>query len=159
MERLTHALTFVAALGSGLMAGLFFVFSVTVMAALARLTPANGLAAMQSINVVILSGTFLSVFMGTALISAVLVVAWFLGWAPAGGVYMLAGSIVYLVGIIGVTMVFNVPMNDALAAAQPESAEAATFWQQYLSTWTMWNHVRTIAGTGALALFILAFAA
>jgi uncharacterized membrane protein len=72
---------------------------------------------------------------------------------------MLAGSIVYLVGIIGVTMVFNVPMNDALAAAQPESAEAATFWQQYLSTWTMWNHVRTIAGTGALALFILAFAA
>jgi len=159
MERLTHALTFVAALGSGLMAGLFFVFSVTVMAALARLAPANGLAAMQSINVVILSGTFLSVFMGTALISAVLVVAWFLGWAPAGGLYLLAGSIVYLIGIIGVTMVFNVPMNDALAAAQPESSEAATFWQQYLSTWTMWNHVRTIAGIGALALFILAFAA
>ena len=68
MERLIHILTFATALGSGLMAGLFFVFSVTIMAALAKLTPANGIAAMQWIDVVILSGTFLSIFMGTALL-------------------------------------------------------------------------------------------
>lgn len=158
MERLTHALTFVAALGSGLMAGLFFIFSVTVMAALARLTPANGIAAMQSINAVILGSTFLGVFMGTALISAVLCVAWLLGWG-SGGLYMLAASVVYLVGIIGVTMVFNVPMNDALVAMNPQSAEAASYWQKYLTDWTVWNHVRTVAGIGSLALFILAFAA
>ena len=61
MERLAQALTFLAALGSGLMAGLFFIFSITIMASLAKLTPANGIAAMQSINVTILGGTFLSV--------------------------------------------------------------------------------------------------
>ena len=159
MERLTHALTFLAALGSGLMAGLFFIFSVTIMASLARLPPASGIAAMQSINVVILGGTFLSVFMGTALLSVVLIVAWFLGWAPAGGLYLVAGSVVYLVGIVGVTMFVNVPMNDALVAMQPDSAEAAAYWQVYLSTWTMWNHLRSIASIGSLAFFILAFAA
>ena len=60
---------FLAALGSGLMAGLFFIFSVFIMAALGRLPPASGIAAMQSINVIILNGMFLSVFMGTALLA------------------------------------------------------------------------------------------
>ena len=159
MERITHALTFLAALGSGLMAGVFFIFSITIMAALGKLAPASGIAAMQSIDVTILSGTFLSVFMGTALVSAALIVAWFLGWVPSGGVLVLAASILYLVGIIGVTMFCNVPMNDALDAVDPGSAEAAKYWQEYLSTWTMWNHVRTLAGIGSLALFVLAFGA
>src|SRR5689334_20485892 len=150
MERLAQALTFLAALGSGLMAGLFFIFSITIMASLEKLTPANGIAAMQSINVTILGGTFLSVFMGTALICLVLIVAWFLGWVPSGGVYVLAGAIVYLVGIIGVTMVFNVPLNDALMTIQPESAQAAARWQQYLTSWMPWNHVRTVAGIASL---------
>ena len=157
MERLAQTLTFLAAIGSGLMAGLLFIFSVTFMAALAKLTPANGIAAMQSINVTILSGTFLSVFMGTALVCLALIVAWFLGWMPSGGLFVVAGSIVYLVGIIGVTMVFNVPMNDALNAMQPESTEAAAYWQEYLSNWVPWNHVRTVAGIASLALFILGF--
>jgi uncharacterized membrane protein len=159
MERIAQILSFLAALGSGLMAGLFFIFSVTIMAALGKLAPACGIAAMQSINVTILSGTFLGVFMGTALISAALIVAWFLGWVPSGSAFVLAASILYLAGIIGVTMVFNVPMNDALVAMDPGSAEAAKYWQEYLSTWTMWNHVRTLAGIGSLALFVLALRA
>ena len=65
------AFTVLAALGSGLVAGLFFGFSTAVMKALARLPPAQGMKAMQDINVVILNPVFLAVFMGTALISAV----------------------------------------------------------------------------------------
>jgi uncharacterized membrane protein len=156
MERIATALTFIAAMGSGVMAGLFFIFSVCIMAALGRLAPASGIAAMQSINVTIINGMFLSVFMGTAVISVLLIVGWFFSWAPSGGVFVLAASLVYLVGIIGVTMVFNVPMNDALAAVRPDSAEGATLWQDYLQRWTMWNHVRSVAGLGALALFIQA---
>ena len=45
-----HLLTFIAALGSGLVAGIFFAFSNFVMKALARVPPAQGVAAMQSIN-------------------------------------------------------------------------------------------------------------
>jgi uncharacterized membrane protein len=156
MDRIATVLTFVAALGSGLMAGLFFVFSNTVMAAFGRLPPANGIAAMNAINVTIVNGVFLSVFMGTAVISALLIVGWLFSWVPSGGTFVLAASLVYLIGIIGVTMVFNVPMNDALAAVQPDSTEGAALWQDYLQRWTMWNHVRTMAGIGALALFIQA---
>lgn len=157
MERIALIVTFVAALGAGIMGGLFFIFSNTVMAAFARLPPANGIAAMNSIDVTILNGTFLTVFMGTAALSIVLIVGWFFGWMPSGGTLALAGGLVYLAGIIGVTMVFNVPMNDALAAVQPDSAEGASFWQDYLARWTLWNHVRTVAGIASSALFILAF--
>ena len=152
MERIVNATIFLTALGSGLMAGLFFIFSVCIMTALGRLTPASGIAAMQSINVVILNGIFLSVFMGTALLSLALIAAWFLGWVPSGGMFVLAGSLLYLVGIIGVTMFFNVPMNNALAAVNPDSSEGAALWKDYLVNWTMWNHARTIAGIGATGL-------
>ncbi len=47
---MSFGLTFAAAIGSGLMAGLFFVFSVTVMTALGKLPAPAGIAAMQSIN-------------------------------------------------------------------------------------------------------------
>ena len=158
MERLAQVLTFVAALGSGVVAGLFFIFSVCIMAALGRLSPASGIAAMQSINVTILNGIFLSTFMGTAGISAILIIGWLTGWIPAGALAA-AGGTVYLAGIIAVTMIFNVPMNDALDAVRPDSPDGAALWQDYLSRWTMWNHVRTVSGLGATGLFILAFRA
>jgi uncharacterized membrane protein len=156
MERLVNGTIFLTALGSGLMAGLFFIFSVCIMTALGRLAPANGIAAMQSINVTILNGIFLSVFMGTAVLCLALSAGWFLGWVPSAGMFVLAGALLYLVGIIGVTMFVNVPMNDALAAVSPDSSEGAALWKDYLVNWTLWNHVRTIAGIGALASFIVA---
>jgi uncharacterized membrane protein len=55
MNNPIYLLTFVAALGSGLVAGIFFAFSNFVMKALARVSPAQGIAAMQSINVVVLN--------------------------------------------------------------------------------------------------------
>jgi uncharacterized membrane protein len=53
-------------------------------------------------------------------------------------------------------MVFNIPLNDALAAANPNSSEGATLWAEYLTTWTFWNHVRAIAAFIAAALFTMA---
>jgi hypothetical protein len=52
MNKVLAALTVVTALGCGLNAGVFFAFSSFVMKALARLQPAQGIAAMQSINLV-----------------------------------------------------------------------------------------------------------
>ena len=57
-----YLLTFVAAVGSGVVAGIFFAFSNFVMKALARVPPAQGIAAMQSINVVVLNRWFFAVF-------------------------------------------------------------------------------------------------
>jgi len=78
-------------------------------------------------------------------------------WDDPRAAYWLAGGIVYLVGTIVVTMVCNIPRNNALAALAPESPEAAKYWLNYLSTWTAWNHVRTIAPLVSAALFTWAF--
>jgi uncharacterized membrane protein len=53
-------------------------------------------------------------------------------------------------------MVFNVPRNNALAALDPASAEAAPHWRDYVASWTHWNHVRTVAALAAAACFTIA---
>lgn len=158
MEKFTPLL--IATLcGCGLMAGLFFVFSVAIMRALSALPAERGLAAMQSINVAILNPVFLLVFMGTAALCLICGVLALLNWHSPGARYILAGSALYLLGGLLVTMVVNVPMNDVLAAAHAGTPEAAKLWAGYLTNWTAWNHVRTIACLGATASFALGLAA
>jgi uncharacterized membrane protein len=142
---------FAAALGCALMAGLFFAFSVAVMGALARIPPQEGMLAMQSINRVILNPLFLLVFLGTAAACLLVAVATLWRWQEAGAAWMLAGAALYLVGTFLVTMLFNVPLNSALDAAAPTSPDGERLWARYLSTWSAWNHVRTITSTAATA--------
>jgi uncharacterized membrane protein len=158
MIALVPLLTLIAALGSGLMAGLFFAFSSFIMTALVKLPPEHGIAAMNSINVTILNATFGLTFFGTAVLCLGLGIVSVLRWAEPGSAWLLAGSLIFLVGTIGVTMVFNVPLNDALAAVAPASPEGAALWSRYLAQWLPWNHVRTIANIAALIAFILAYA-
>src|SRR5215470_4304469 len=149
-------LTFVAALGSGLVAGIFFAFSNFVMKALAHVPAAQGIAAMQSINVVVLNKWFFAVFLGGALCCLVLGVTSFLRWQKPDAGYLLVGSLLYLIGTILVTIACNVPLNDALAVVDPSSADAGRAWTNYLKNWTTWNHVRTIAALAAAASFTVA---
>src|SRR5688500_15528790 len=99
--------TFAAAIGSGLIAGAFFIFSAAVMPALRRRPAGEGMAAMQSINVVIQNPVFLGVFMWTALLSVILAAAAFLNWVPGVSVYQVAGAIFYVIGTFLLTIVFN----------------------------------------------------
>ena len=154
MERILIVMTFVAAVGSALIAGIFFAFSTFIMAALGRLPAAVGISAMQSINVVILNVWFLPLFFGTGVVCIVLAIAALS--SSLSPFYLVAGSLLYLVGGLLVTMVFNVPLNNALAAADPNSADGAVVWKRYLSIWTAWNHVRTVACLVAAASFITA---
>jgi len=145
-------LTLVASLGTGLMAGLFFAFSTFVMQALSRLPPEQGMAAMQHINAAVTTALFGLAFFGTALVCLVIIFGTFanaLSSLPAA--LFLAGSLLYLVGVIGVTIAFNVPLNNALAATP--AAQAAEYWPRYVDAWLGWNHVRTVMATTALACF------
>ena len=158
MGSLLPILTFIAALGSGLMAGFFFAFSATVMWALGRIQPASGVAAMQAINVVVLNPLFLGTFFGTALLSLVLDIVALIDWSAPWSGYLVAGSLLYFVGTFLVTLLFNVPLKNRLAAVKPDSVEGKAVWTHYLRVWTAWNHVRTVAPLAAMAAFILAFA-
>jgi uncharacterized membrane protein len=149
-------LTVAAALGCGLIAGFFLAFSACVMTALSRVPANQGIATMQLINVVVLNPAFLSTFLGTAIICAVLAVASLLGWDQPSAGYRLIASALYLVGTILVTIAFNVPRTDALASVKSDSAEGASLWATYVPGWTAWNHVRLAAALLAAALFTIA---
>ena len=155
VDGLLFTITLVAALGCGLMAGLFFAFSISVMKALAHLPSAESIAAMQSINVAIINPVFLAAFFGTAAACALIMIASLLRWHNPGAVYLLVGGALYLVGTFLVTLVFNVPKNNALASVAPTDPEGASLWTDYLSKWTAWNHVRAAAAlAGAASLTI-----
>ena len=156
MEKITFFITLLAALGSGLIAGVFFVFSVAIMRALERIPPGVGMWAMQSINIYILNWMFLGVFLGTGVVCAALAIIGVVQWQPPRSVWLIAGGLIYVVGSIGVTVIFNVPMNNALMVADPATPEGQKLWSDYLTNWTLWNHVRTAASLAASASLIVA---
>jgi uncharacterized membrane protein len=158
LDAFVFGLTLAAALGCGLIAGVFFAFSSFVMKALGQLSSGHGMAAMQSINVVVLNPVFLGVFVGTAIACLLAMGAALLSWHGLQSVYILIGSALYVIGTFLVTVVFNVPWNNALATVAADDPAGTNVWAQYLVRWTRWNHVRTAAALGAGAMFTLALA-
>jgi uncharacterized membrane protein len=144
------------AVGCGLMAGLFFAFSVAVMPALRRLTPAEGIAAMQAINRAILNPLFLFVFVATALVSGALAVTSAWTWDQGSAGLRLAAGLSYLIGAFALTAAYHVPRNDALDELDASSGTAAGRWATYLAEWVPWNHVRTAASAASLVLLVTA---
>ncbi len=155
-NQLLFVLLIAAALGAGLMGGLFFIFSNTIMSAFDRLPNGGGVPAMQRINEVILNPLFFAAFFGTGLLSLVLLVFYSLHWSTPGAAWACIGAVVYVLGSIGVTMVYNVPLNNKLAAVPPSAKDLTAQWQAYRGPWTQWNHLRTIACLLAAAAFAIA---
>lgn len=151
----TPSLLWFSAIGCGLLAGVYFAFSAFVMASLARIPPAAGIAAMNSINVEIVKSLFMPLFLGTTLACAALALLAISRWGDAAAIAMLAGGLIYVLGMFAVTMLFNVPLNDALAAVDPSGAEGDLLWARYLKDWTFWNHIRTISSFSASVLFTI----
>ena len=152
---LTYALTLVTALGCGTIAGVFFAFSSFVMKALARLPPEEGIATMQSINVLAINSWFLAAFLGTAGFCIATMIAAIVQWSEPFAIFLLLAGVFYLAGCFAVTMVFNVPMNEALARLPPAAPDRAARWANYITGWTTWNHVRTAASLSAAALLAI----
>ena len=155
MDQLIPIVGTTALLGSALVGGIFFAFSSFIMKALANVPSAEGIGAMQSINVVVLNPSFLGVFMGTAALSLGAVGLALAGWGRPSAPFFLAGALFYLVGTFLVTGLGNVPLNDQLAAVSTTDPGAGDVWQHYLDRWTMWNHVRTAAAMVAALLYTL----
>jgi uncharacterized membrane protein len=156
IDCLLFAATVLAALGSGLVAGSFFAFAAFVLAALARLKPPAGIAAMQAITAAIKSPLFVVVFFGTAALAGVLGLAAPLKWGEPGSGYLLLGSLLFLNLPFGVTLMKNLPLNNKLAVTKPESKDGAQFWEEFRGVWGFWNHLRWIGALGAAAAFIMA---
>lgn len=157
IDTVTSVATTVAAAGCGLTAGVMLAFSVSVMPALSTRPAPDAIAAMQQMNVAIVSPIFLTVFLGgaaaalTAATSAVIS-------GNESRTLIVVGAALFVIGCVAITLGVNVPLNDSLAVADPSSTSGADLWTSYLATWTRWNHVRTAAATTACVLLTVAAA-
>ena len=145
-----------AAIGSGLVAGIFFAFSTFIMTAFSRIPEEQGIAAMNSINVTIVRSPFMALFVPTAILCLVIAVLALMNWRGGASMLMLAGAALYVFASFLSTIIFNVPMNDALENLSGGGPEAAVLWATYLKDWTWWNHVRTVASLLASVAFVRA---
>ncbi len=143
----------IAITGSGVVTGLLFAFSNFVMRALGDLPTEQSMLVMQRINERIINPIFFIFFMGTPVLCLIIAVISVLDFGVSGYVYFFSGAVMYLLGPFGITMLFNVPLNNTLAGtAITESAEA---WPKYIKKWQWWNHVRTYMGILSILLLAL----
>jgi uncharacterized membrane protein len=154
MSQLVMITASMALLGSALVAGVFFAFSSFVMKALAAVPSSQGIAAMQSINVVVINRSFLGTFFGTAGISLVIAGLAIIEPDSPATAFFVGGAIFYFVGTFIVTVLGNVPLNNQLARVLANDATSDRIWKHYLARWTMWNHIRTVSAVFATLAFI-----
>ena len=153
MNQLIPVFGTTALLGSALVGGVFFAFSSFVMKALARVPSPEGIAAMQSINIVVINRSFLGAFIGTAVLSLGVIGLALFNWAHPSALFFLGAAVLYIVGTFIVTLFGNVPLNNQLAAVSATDPASRDVWDRYLKRWTTWNHVRAVAAMVAVLLY------
>ncbi len=158
LSNLVGVAVLVAAIGSGLVGGVFFGFTTTVMKSLRVIPASAGITAMQNINAKILNPRFVGVFMAATIASAVLAVTAFFTADQPGAVARGVSGLVYVAGVFLVTFAANIPLNDALAKVDPASQEGQRYWEQFLSRWNRWHMLRTIAAIAVATTLTLTLA-
>lgn len=144
----------IASIGAGLMAGVYFAFSGFIMRSFDLLGAAHATDAMNAINKVILRSWFMILFFGSTLIYAVLAVAAVLFADLEGRWLLFATGLNYVCGMFLCTALFNVPLNNRLAAAGEDERAKAETWPLYFEHWTRWNHLRSVCSLATLILSI-----
>jgi uncharacterized membrane protein len=145
-------------LASALISGFFYAYYCSVMPGLAAIDAESAIKAMQGINGVVRNGTFAFSFFGTLVFGAIAI---FLligvgGWPQA---LALLGTAIYGFGAFMVTLLYSVPLNEALATVTPTPLDALQIWENYLEPWVFWNTLRTLMSALALAVFTASFVA
>ncbi|MEL6572101.1 MAG: anthrone oxygenase family protein [Pseudomonadota bacterium] len=124
--------------------GVFVAFSDFIMRSLAL--SAQGSVTMQVINREVFRWIFMVLFLGLAPVSLAMALYGLNVVGGQTGTLMAAAGLIYVIGCFGVTVCFNVPMNNALAALQPGTGDIESYWSStYLPRWTYWNSVRAFA--------------
>jgi uncharacterized membrane protein len=153
---LTSLLLLLTAVVTALIAGLYYGWSCSVIPGVARLPDAGYLSAMQAMNRAILNPLFFATFMGAAVL---LPVSTLLHRGEARFLWLLAATVVYLVGSFGLTMVCNVPLNNALDGLDLHTLTdegMARHRAAFEGPWVRWHTIRTWATVLALVLVVVA---
>jgi uncharacterized membrane protein len=149
-------LTSLAALFSAAAGGMMYVFSTFVMRGLDRTGPIDAITAMRGMNAEANANpAFLLGYFGATILALVVGVMAVVKLNQPGSWLVLVGAVFVILGAV-ITMAFNVPLNNHLDTVNPDVlsvADGAREWQAYFSTWTAWNHARTVTSfIGAVVL-------
>lgn len=155
---MTEMTLILCATSTALIAGLFYAYSCSVNIGLARLPDNEYLAAMQAINSAIQNPLFFMSFMGALILLPLCTWLNYDGLLPNRFWLLLAASIIYWVGVFGVTVLGNVPLNDALAGFDIRAADMNGIAQQRIAfeqPWLLLHNIRTIASVVCLLLVLI----
>lgn len=145
---------------TGLIAGLFYSYSCSVNRGLAKLSDIEYLKAMKAINKEILNPWFFFSFIGSLV--AIPLSTWLYYQNNGAGTsfyFLLGASIVYAVGVFGITMTGNVPLNNSLDSIQLENAaqhEISARRFDFELPWNRFHFIRTVANAIAFAMIVFA---
>ncbi|WP_410874427.1 DUF1772 domain-containing protein [Nocardia sp. A7] len=146
-----------ALLSTGLVAGVFFAYAISVMPALARTSDRTLIEVMQKVNIVIINPWFMFAFMGTVGFTALAAVL-HLGKDQRSTLIWIGIAVALSVIAFAVTAALNVPLNEALdAAGDPASiVDTAAVRADYEAAWVRWNLARTVLTTAAFLVLCAA---
>lgn len=143
-----------------LVGGFFLCFSDLIMRSLAKTAPPGGAEAMQIINRDVFRTLFMVLFLGMVPVSLFVAAYAMLALGGLPSLMIILGAVVYLVGVFGITVRCNVPLNTALEGMDVRADSTDVYWQEtYVPRWTFWNTVRTVGCVVSAVLFLIALVA
>lgn len=143
---------------TGLSAGFFYAWSVSVIPGTQKVVNVTYLETMQSINQAIINPAFFIIFFGSLLFLSISSVYQF-NTSNTTFWFMLMASVFYLIGTVGVTALGNVPLNNQLAALnliEMSPQKLLEFRNFYENNWNRLHLIRTIFAVGSFVLSVLA---
>ncbi|MEM7322793.1 MAG: anthrone oxygenase family protein [Actinomycetota bacterium] len=152
---LPNALLGTSIIVTGLMSGLWYGWTVSVIPGTRRVADTNYVETMQHINRAIINPAFIIPFMGIPVLLGVAALVQFRSGDTRRGLLLVGATGTYLVGVLGVTVGGNVPLNDALDAFDLTGSSDQAIGDRrhsYETPWNRWHYLRTLANVGAFAL-------
>lgn len=143
---------------AGAIFGFFYAWVCSTMWGLDAADPRIAIAAMQAMNASVRNAVFAPAFFGTPLVLLLAAGAALITGARSAAVLFALAAAVYFGGGLILTMLINVPMNEALAQVTvPEDVDAArSIWDAYSQPWQLYNQIRT--GFSGLSLTLASVA-
>ena len=144
---------------SGLIAGLFYSWSISVTPGLTKISDKSYLEAFQSMNRAILNPAFFVTFMGLVILLPFLSYTYYEPSISTQFWLIFSATILYMAGVMAITIFGNVPMNNTLEVLQiatmsPE--QMASFRLEFESRWNNLNMIRTICSSLTFVFLIIA---
>ncbi len=142
-------------IATGLMSGLWYGWTASVIPGTRRVADTNYIDTMQNINRAIINPAFIIPFMGIPLLLGVAAFLQFRSGDTRRGWLLVSATATYVIGVLGVTVGGNVPLNDALDAFDLTGSNDQSIGSRrhsYETPWNRWHYLRTVANVGAFAL-------